>query len=906
MKRFLILLFLLALGVSFTYSASVKGIVKDSDTDDPLIGANIVLKGTGMGATTDEDGFFLVLNVPEGEYVLQVSYVGYNDLSENITVGTADVELQFSLKPMVYSGSGVTVLADRAKLRETPVAFSDVAKKQIEVQLGSRDIPMVLNVTPSVYATQQGGGAGDARINIRGFDQRNVAVMINGVPVNDMENGWVYWSNWDGVGDAAASIQVQRGLSAVNLAVASIGGTMNIITDPSAQSAGARYKQEFGNDGFLKSTFIANSGLINGKYAFNGTIVRKIGDGLIDKTWTDAWAYYFGASWIANKDNRLEFYAVGAPQRHGQNLYKQNIATYNKKFAEDLGDYDPAAFADYNDDYAETDPNFTDARKYNENWGPVSSSYTGKQYFNGKEHDRYDKNFINERENYYHKPQVNLNWYSHLAEKLDLYSTVYYSGGKGGGTGTFGSLVWDYSKPSRTIDFDGTIARNSTNIDSAYSLTENASRGILRNSVNTQWTIGAISKANYKFSNTFKGMVGVDWRTAEIEHFREVRDLLGGDYYVSTSSDFWTHSQQMRRLGDKIDYHFTNTVDWFAFFGQGEYKAGRVTGYGTAGYSMVKYTYTNHFRDDGTGNETKAETDQITGGQVKGGASYRVSQDVDVFGNVGYISKVPIFDDLINDRTGTKAKDPKNERYTSFEGGVNYRAMGGRAVVKTNFYYTIWKDKSNTVGVVNADGSEGIIFLQGTDLIHTGVELEGSYQPNRYLRIDGAASVANWKYTDDVSGVYKDYSGGGANDIPFDFYVKDIKDGDAPQTQFSVAGSVFPIRGLMTQVSFRYYTNHYAQWDPFSRTDPNDRTQSWKAPSYSVIDLHAAYDVPLNFRGVNLQFFLHVFNLLDQEYIQDAVDNSRYNGFDGDHDADDAEVFFGLPRSFNLGLVVGL
>ena len=75
---------------------------------------------------------------------------------------------------------------------------------------------MILNTTPSVYATQQGGGAGDARINIRGFNQRNIAVMINGVPQNDMENGWVYWSNWDGVGTKAVLIQVQRGLSAVN------------------------------------------------------------------------------------------------------------------------------------------------------------------------------------------------------------------------------------------------------------------------------------------------------------------------------------------------------------------------------------------------------------------------------------------------------------------------------------------------------------------------------------------------------------------------------------------------------------------------------------------------------------------------------------------------------------------
>jgi outer membrane cobalamin receptor len=160
--------------------------------------------------------------------------------------------------------SALEVLASRAG-EKTPVAHTTVEKADMEFRLGSQDLPMALNLTPSVYATQQGGGAGDARINVRGFNQRNIAVMINGVPQNDMENGWVYWSNWDGVADASHSIQMQRGLSAVNLAAPSIGGTMNIITDPTAHSKGGRYKQEVGAGGFLKSTLNYNSGLIGDK-----------------------------------------------------------------------------------------------------------------------------------------------------------------------------------------------------------------------------------------------------------------------------------------------------------------------------------------------------------------------------------------------------------------------------------------------------------------------------------------------------------------------------------------------------------------------------------------------------------------------------------------------------------------
>jgi iron complex outermembrane recepter protein len=891
MKRFVFVLILLLVGIGIAYGSTVKGIVKDSDTNDPLIGANVVIKGTGMGATTDEDGFFMVQNVPQGDYKLEFSYVGYNSYSESITVGASEVELQVSLKPTIYMGAEITVLADRALPRETPVAFSDVDKKEMQTRLGSRDIPLVLNTTPSVYATPQGGGAGDARINIRGFNQRNIAVMINGIPINDMENGWVYWSNWDGLGDATNSLQVQRGLSAVNLATPSIGGTLNIITDPTAQNPGVMYRQEVGNDGFLKGTLVANSGLINDKYAFSGSFVRKVGDGWVDKTWTDAWAYYIGASWVVNKNNRLELYAMGAPQRHGQNSYKQNVAAYDSTYAKEQLDYPAEAIAAY--------PQSSAGLRYNENWNRVSPTYEGKQFWNGKERDRFDQDFIMERENYYHKPLVNLNWYSTLTDKVDIFSTVYYSGGTGGGSGTLGSLRWDYSGPSRIVDWDATIARNSA---------ADTSLGILRNSVNNQWTIGAIAKANYKFTETFNGTFGIDWRTAEIDHFREVRDLLGGNYYYATSNDMWTGTERLRGLGDKVDYYNTNTVDWIGFYGQSEVKTGPSTAYIMAGYSQIKYSFKDHFKHI-NGEELFLETDWIKGFQVKGGASHQLSPVVDVYVNAGYVSKVPIFDDVISDVDGTKAESPKNEKFTALEGGANYRTMGGRLVFKSDFYFTIWRDRTRSIPFIKPDGDEALIFISGMDTRHMGLEFEGSYQPNRYFRFDGMASFGDWTYTNDVSGVYKDYSDPNATDVPYNFYVKDLKSGDAPQTQFALAGSVFPVRGLLAQLVLRYYARNYADWDPFSRTDSEDREQSWQAPNYGVFDIHASYNLPFNLSGVKIMLFAHIFNVLDTKYIQDALDNSPYNGYYGpnneySHQAPAAEVFMGMQRTFNTGLSI--
>ena len=875
---------------------TVKGIVQEETSGDMLVGATVVVKGTTKGTTTNMDGMFS-FKVPAGEKEILISFVGYD--SKTISIQVQDDKVTdmgiITLSPREIVMAGIEIIADRATERKTPVAFSQVDKRQLQEQLGSRDIPLAMDITPNVYSTMQGGGAGDARLNVRGFDQRNVAIMINGVPVNDMENGWVYWSNWDGVGDATSSIQLQRGLSAVNLATPSVGGTMNVITSPAEQAGGITYKQEFGSGNFIKSTLMAHTGLIDGKWALSAGGVRKTGEGVVNKTWTDAGAYYLGASYNINANNRLELYAMGAPQRHGQNLYKQNIAAYSHEYAKDEFDYPQAALDKF--------PEAVNGRLYNENWGPVSFRYTGKQYWNGKERDRYAEQFINERENYYHKPLVNLNWYSQLSEKLYLFTTAYYSGGKGGGTGTYGSVKWNYDGPSRMVDFDATIANNQVS---------DTAKGILRNSVNNQWTVGLISKLRWEINDKFKVAIGIDGRTAEIEHFREVRDLLGGKFFHYTGNAFDSESDYNKGLGDKIAYDFTNTVNWMGGYLQGEYSYGDLTAYATAGYSTIKYNYTNHFaKAKNSNDELTAETDGIGGYQAKGGFSYRFTNTLNAFVNAGYVSKVPIFDAVINDRDGTVAADPENEKFTSFEGGLMFKSLNGRFWASTNYYYTNWKDRTLSIGIVNEDGTEGFVFITGMNQNHSGIELEGNWRPIDEISISFAGSLNDWTYTDNVSGTYKDYDDPDT-EKPFNFYVKDLKVGDAPQTQLILGLTVYPIKGMRAQIVSKYYADYFADWDPFSREDPAEEgKQVWEVPAFNVFDFHISYQLPFKAKGADFELFAHIFNLFDSMYIQDAVDNSPYNGYYGDegqysHMAPAAEVFLGLPRTYNVGLLINV
>ena len=909
--RNLIVLFMVTTGL---FAQSIMGTVYDSNSR-PLEGANVVLVGTDLGDIANDSGAYAMISVPAGTYDLTASFIGYTPITKSVVVGDEDVMAHFILEVGAVALSDVEVLASRAS-DKTPVAFTNVTKEEFETRLGSQDIPMILNTTPSVYATQQGGGAGDARINIRGFNQRNIAVMINGVPQNDMENGWVYWSNWDGVGDTAASIQVQRGLSAVNLATPSIGGTMNIITDPTSFEKGGKFKQEAGEGGFLKTTFNYNTGLmLNDKLALSGTIVRKTGDGIIDGTWTDAWAYYLGASYAVSDKQRFELYAIGAPQRHGQNLYKQNIATYSQELAGDVDGYDTDAFAEGNKFETEA------GRFFNQNVAPIDPSYTGKQYwymYGANTTNRYNSNFLNERENFFHKPLVNINHFLELNDKMRMSSVLYWSGGSGGGTGTYGSVSrmpavegerWYASSPW-TWDWNAEIAQNSDNIDENFSTSENRSTGILRNSINRQDTYGLISKLNYVVNPELELQFGLDWRTAGIEHAREVRDLLGGDYYVDYADDNFEEGKVVS-LGDIIAYHNETTVDWIGGFAQFNYNTDKMNLYGMGGLSSIEYSYQDWF----TVEQELVKADPIQTYQLKGGVMYDINPDVNVFFNTGLVEKAPILDNVI-DYSGNVASDPDNEKFLHNEFGVNYRF--GKLGVNASAYMTDWQDRNLTKSVDSGQGSSGdtdIIFLTGVNQKHSGVEIETNYMVNDMLDLMFVASFGNWKFDGDAEGTYQEneYNSEGQvvgfTSTEYAYALDGLYVGDMPQTSYILGVTLKPVKGLMVQAIHKTYDKNYSDWSPDARefdgtNDDADRAQVYEAPGYSKLDLHMSYKLP-KVKGLDMTLNGHIFNVLDEVFVQDAVDNSRYNGYGSkEHLAHNAEVFLGTPRYANIGLTI--
>jgi hypothetical protein len=261
-----------------------------------------------------------------------------------------------------------------------------------------------------------------------------------------------------------------------------------------------------------------------------------------------------------------------------------------------------------------------------------------------------------------------------------------------------------------------------------------------------------------------------------------------------------------------------------------------------------------------------------------------------------------------------------------------------------NVYNTDWNDRNLTKSVTTGQGSSGdtdVIFLTGVDQNHKGIEIEASAQVHDMVRVDAALSFGTWEFVGDAGGTYTEL---GSTQTEYQYALDGLKVGDMPQTAMVFGATITPIEGLRIQALLNWYDDNYSDWSPDSRQvndygddgeegDGNageieswetaydngegdgvisdtewtyaDRVQVWNAPSYTKIDVHAYYDIPVQLGNTKLQAFVHIFNLFDEVYIQDAVDNSQYNGWGGtSHDADNAEVFLGTPRYINAGINV--
>lgn len=898
------LIFILSIYVYAQNTATVTGTVKDKESEFGLPGANIYIIGTNKGARTSSDGSYIIKNVEPGTYKIRASFIGYKSDTLEITLMAGEEDqANFELGEDAVMSNTVEVIASRAEFRETPVAFSTISKQDIELKLGDRDLPMMLNETPGVYATEEGGGAGEARINVRGFNQRNISVMINGVPVNDVETGWVYWSNWQGLGEVTTSQQLQRGLGAARIANPAVGGSLNIITSPAEQDRGIDFEAEYGADQYFQSNIVANTGKV-GNFAASAMVIRRQGDGFAEKLFNDTWGYYLGMSWDVSKNHFIDFYLFGAPQEHGQRSWKENIPNYSHELARELG---------FTEDQLQETDNLERGNTFNQHWGPISDSIDmPTEYYLGQEREMRFSDGILETQNYYHKPQMNINWLWLISEKLSVTSVAYFSFGQGGGSGYYGSFPGTTEDGYR--DYEGTIITNSLNNDPNYSGMGTRSVRILRNSVNNHFWVGYLGTADFNINKNWRLQFGIDYRYYKGEHYREVRSLLGGDFFVDERNGIPedpTRESSVRRLGDKIGYHNDSFIHWTGGFFQSEYKKDDLSVFFNATASNSAYKRKDYFRFNPETGEDDWTTDveNILGYTLKAGGNYNLSSEFNVFTNFGYYSNAPLFSDVFS--FDNRVYDYQNEEVLAGEIGVGYWSKSFKANI--NAYYTNWLNRATTINIFADGADEDLIgYVPGLDALHQGVELEVSYAPIRQLRFNVSYSIGDWLWTSNTSGIIFDNARNPIDTI--NVFAKDIRVGDAAQRTYALSMDIMPFRGAFIDLTYIRFMDYYSDFNPLLRQNPNDNAQPWQIPDYGVLNGYISYWLPFRM-PISIQIYARGYNLLDDLFITDADDdaivarqivNGSYNEDPAEaellHDATSAEVHIGRPFTWNFGI----
>ncbi|MEM6644402.1 MAG: TonB-dependent receptor [Bacteroidota bacterium] len=883
--------------------AVVTGTIKDDENNEALPGATVLLKGSGLGSLTDLNGKFTITNVAAGDYTLKVTYIGFGTLEKQVTVGSQTLDLgEIKLKEEAIGLNEVEVFASVVQERKTPIAISSISAQALDERYNNVSIAEAIQNTPGVYTIQGAGGYGDQEVYIRGFDQTNVAFLVNGIPVNDMENGRMFWSNFAGLNQVTRTLQVQRGLGASNLAVSSIGGTVNMITKPADRSEGGRLEYQFGTGSWnnrLRFTYNTGESANGWAFSFQGarTTTSNGFVGLSDNNqgsivpgaYTDAWSYYLAASKKINERHQVMFWAFGAPFDRG------SAFVVDDQTREIFGIEDPIA-------------------------NNALGIYRGE--------------IFNARQNKVHKPLTALTHYWDIDRNTNLSTSLYYSNAQVysvqprdaqeavffadrsdpaliGTAITSDNLInWDFLATQNrdesrlmTVNFPN----GNPNVESVSGFN---SRYYLESRHNNHNWIGLVSNFTKQIGD-LKIRSGIDMRRYRGEHFAEVFDLMDGDFIVQQNrfGDPYNKLDSENAIaeeGDKTNYWYDGIVNWYSFFGQAEYTIDKLDLFGSATVTFsdmqrVGYFWNGSaFSNFNVSSLGKSEKRNFTTYTLKAGVNYRITGRHNVFFNGGFITRPPFLINAFNDarfsnqyRTGLT-----EEKVRSVEAGYGFKTSFLKA--NLNVYYLQWRDRTTGVNGQPEDlsGDEDFFInppsfsANGLVSEHKGIELDFVWNIFSSLELNGFVGLGDWVWKEAPSQSFE------INERTFTLdntsEIEGLRVGAAAQT---TAGFGLHYRGIRsTYFGGRF---NYADRIPI-RYNPEDIADGFidrevieqGFPDYYTVDLYAGryFDFGDNLSG---RISVNVQNVLNEEYTRWAA-----------YFFNQTQRAFGFPRTYTIGLSI--
>ncbi|MEN6617982.1 MAG: TonB-dependent receptor plug domain-containing protein [Rikenellaceae bacterium] len=725
----------------------------------------------------------------------------------------------------------ITLSASFVNERSSPLRLKTISHAEIERKAIGATYPELLKDIPGIYATSESGSYGDAKINIRGFKQENISVMLNGIPVSGLVTGNMFWNNWLGLSDATNSIQVQKGIGASMLSDNSVGGTINIITNTTKQKPSFSTGIYYTDYGQGKSFFNLNTGQTRKGWAMSMMASYAWGKGYVEGSDINSWAYMLNVSKKINAQNRFLLTVLGSPERHQQRSVRLSQTEIDKY-----------------------------GLKYSKNWG----------YLNGK-----SKNLS---ENFYHKPYITLNHFYTASDKLDVSNTLYLSVGYGGGkwSESKGTRIIDYQKDGH-INWDAVVEANKAVSGQAEA---GSSRNILSDYLAGHTQTGFKSNISYQLSKKLNMQGGLHYQYYSTWEKERITDLLGGQYwyedYASKSLAGVAGRNPIKKVGDYVRTNNGKIINHATIHISGNYKSDKwdIRGGTSIMWSSYKRWDKYNYADNPTSLATSVNspTASAFGYSVKGGALNRLTKRSSVYLNAAVYSRLPYSDVFFSSGTNQLTTNVKNERNLLAE--LGYRYIHQRGSLEITGYWAYWENKTvMSDPYKQLDNTTYRYMVQGLDALHYGLEFNMGHDLTHWLNLNAYASLGNWKWKNDVSAkIYDDYSGILIDEV--NVYSNGLPVGDAPQTQLSVLAEIRLFKGVLLNADWKYNSRLYADFDPTSRNNATDRKSSYRLPDYNLINIGLTWKQ--NWKSLSTTLFLNINNLLDKQYIERGKDGTGH------------------------------
>ena len=613
-------------------------------------------------------------------------------------------------------------------------------------------VPSLLSAGRDVFMSTASFHFGVVRFRMRGYDANLFSTQINGMPINNPDDGNTQWGLWSGLNDVTRNTQMVLGLRAGEQSFGNMGNAVSMDMRASKQREEEQFGYAFSNRSFThRWTFTKAKGFTKKgwAYAVSGSF-RTAAEGYFPGTNYSGGSYFIGIDKQLAEGHVLSFLLFGSAVVNGKQgpVLEESVmladALYNPYWGFQSGKKRNANIGKSHQPVLI----ITDDHRINNNTSLVTTigcvagekSSTGLDWYKASD----------PRPDYY---RYLPSWQTDSVLKVSVADEIKNNE-------QLRQINWDHlftlnrNSKETVIDANGVTGNSVTGLRSHYILEESVV-GMKRLSISSLY--------NTRLNQVLSFSGGASLQLQETHYYKRVNDLLGGDYFVDWNQfaerDFpndmgviqndLNKPNRIVKVGDTYGYDYSVNTNKAATWVQ-------VTGSKKKMdfFAATEISYTSFYRNGKMKNGLfpyqsfgRSALNEFTHYAIKAGIIYKFNGRKYLYLHAAAFSKAPLFDDVfISPRTrDTKQENIQNEKIKSAEAGYVWNAPKIKLRIST--YITGFTDGMNVTTFYH-DGYGNFVnyALSGIDKLHFGTELGAEWRAMNHFSFTAAASVGRYYY----------------------------------------------------------------------------------------------------------------------------------------------------------------